>query len=91
MVVALVTYLVFPWLLIFIGIQSKPNPPRPEITNGEFPFRLMYEVNGYQKVIEDTLIYEFDGYGADEGRGKYRKWKKRLASGNERITLLKGR
>lgn len=27
--------------------------------------------------------------GSDEGRGKYRKWKERLASGNERITLLK--
>ncbi|WP_407872243.1 hypothetical protein [Paenibacillus sp. P36] len=89
LVVAFVAYLAFPWLLIFIGIQSKPNPPRPEITYGEFPFRLKYEINGNQKVIEDTLICEFDGFGADEGRGKYRKWKRKLASGNERITLLK--
>ncbi|GJM80348.1 hypothetical protein HMSSN139_28440 [Paenibacillus sp. HMSSN-139] len=48
-----------------------------------------YEINGERKVIQDTIICEFDGFGADEGRGKYRKWKQRLASGNERITLLK--
>ncbi|MEX1029266.1 MAG: hypothetical protein WDZ91_04370 [Paenibacillaceae bacterium] len=48
-----------------------------------------YEINGQRKVIEDTLICEFDGFGSDEGRGKYRKWNQRLASGNENITLLK--
>ncbi len=78
-----------PWLLLFIGIQLGPNPPRPEITYGEFPFRLEYEINGERKVIQDTLICKFDGFGSDEGRGKYRKWKTRLASGNERLTLLK--
>ncbi|MDR9852289.1 hypothetical protein RJP21_01590 [Paenibacillus sp. VCA1] len=84
----LVAYLALPWILIFLGIHLGPNPPHPEITHGEFPFRLEYEINGERKVIRDTLICEFDGFGADEGRGKYRKWKTRLASGNERITLL---
>ncbi|CAM2777453.1 hypothetical protein PASE110613_00170 [Paenibacillus sediminis] len=88
LVIAIVAFLSLPWILIFIGIQSQPNPPRPEITYGEFPFRLEYEIKGERKVIQDTLICEFDGFGADEGRGKYRKWKKHLASGNERITLL---
>lgn len=83
-----VAYLALPWVLILIGNHSEANPPRPEITYGEFSFRLEYEINGERKVIQDTLICEFDGFGADEGRGKYRKWKKRLASGNERITLL---
>lgn len=86
---ALIAYLAWPWLLIFLGIYLEPNPPRPEITRGEFPFRLEYEINGERKVVQDTLICEFDGFGADEGRGKYRKWKRRLASGNERVTLLK--
>lgn len=89
LIVAFVVFLTFPWLAIFIGIHSQPNPPRPEITHGEFPFRLEYELNGQRKVIEDTIICDFDGFGADEGRGKYRDWKGKLASGNERITLLK--
>ncbi|NQX66672.1 hypothetical protein HQN90_11090 [Paenibacillus alba] len=87
--VAFVAFLTFPWLAIFIGIHSQPNPPRPEITHGEFPFRLEYELNGQRKVIEDTIICDFDGFGADEGRGKYRNWKVRLVSGSENVTLLK--
>lgn len=90
LIFAFIVYLSWPWLLLYIGLQLGPNPPQPEITYGEFPFRLEYEINGELKVVEDTLICEFDGFGADTGRGgKYRKWKERLASGNERITLLK--
>lgn len=63
------------------------DPPRPEMTYGEFPFRLEYEINGERVVIEDTLICEFDGYGLSGGRGKYRKWKSAFASGRERVTL----
>jgi hypothetical protein len=87
--IVFLAYYAFPWILIFIGIHLEPNPPRPQITYGEFPFRLEYEINGERKVIQDSLICEFDGFGADEGRGKYREWKQRLASGNERVTLLK--
>ena len=35
------------------------------------------------------MICEFDGFGFNEGNGKFRKWKARLKSGNNRITLLK--
>ncbi len=85
----IIGFFTLPWLAIFIGIQLQPNPPEPEITYGEFPFRLVYEINGERKVIEDTLICEYDGIGMNEGQGKYRKWKERLASGNENILLLK--
>lgn len=75
-------FFVLPWLLIYFGLQSLPNPPRPEITHAEFPFKLVYEINEERKVIQDTIICEFDGVGMDEGQGKFRKWKQRLASGN---------
>jgi hypothetical protein len=81
--------LIFPWSLIFFGGQLEPNPPRPEITYGEFPFRLEYEINGQRKVIHDVLICEFDGFGWNEGTGKYRRWEKRLVSGEQDILLLK--
>lgn len=88
-VLIIIAFFTLPWLGLYTGIQLLEDPPDPEITCGEFPFRLEYEINGEQMVIQDTLICEYDGIGSDEGRGKYRKWKKRLASGNERITLLK--
>lgn len=56
------------------------------IRYGEFPFRLEYEINGRRELIEDTLIIKYKGIGIDEGRGKFRKWEDRLASGNKNIT-----
>ena len=89
-VLGIVAYFtVLPWVTIYLGISSLPNPPRPEVTYGEFPLRLEYEINGQRKVIQDTFICENDGVGMDEGQGKYRKWKGHLASGNERLILLK--
>ncbi|MCQ4936301.1 hypothetical protein [Anaerotignum propionicum] len=86
---AIVFYVtVYPWLMIGVGINLLPNPQKPVITYGEFPFRLVYEINGETKVVEDILICEYDGIGMDEGQGKYRKWKGYLASGEERLLLL---
>lgn len=82
-------YFMFPWIAIFSGIHSESDPASPQIKYAEFPFRLEYEKNGETIVIEDTLICEYVGIRADEGRGKYRNWKQYLASGKERITLYK--
>jgi hypothetical protein len=88
-IAAIIAYfVVVPWATIALGISLMPNPPKPEITYGEFPFRLVYEINGQQKVVQDTLICEYAGIGMNEGRGKYREWKERLASGNQKILLL---
>jgi len=57
----------------------------PKIKKAEFPFKLVYEKDGEEITVEDTLICEFDGFGADEGQGIYRKWKSHYASGNEKI------
>lgn len=88
LLVLLVSYLIIPWGLIAIGSILSPNPPRPEIKYGEFPFKLVYEINGEQKTIEDTLICEYDGLNITEA-GKYLKWKRRLFSGHNGIVLLK--
>ena len=86
--VIVVYFTVLPWIMLSLGISLLPNPPKPEITYGEFPFRLEYEINGRRKVIQDTLICEYGGIGMDEGQGKYRKWIGHLASGKERLVLL---
>ena len=84
----IVFFVVSPWVMIYLGIPLLPNPPKPEITYGEFPFRLVYEINGEKKVVEDTYVCEYAGIGMDEGQGKYRKWKQYLASGKELLILL---
>lgn len=78
-----------PWLILMIGGHFSPNPASPNIVYNEFPICLEYEINGKQTKIEDVLICEFDGFGFNEGNGKFRKWKARLKSGNDRITLFK--
>ncbi len=78
----------FPWWFIAAGSWLAPNPPQPEITYAEFPFRLTYEINGEAKVIEDVIICEFNGFEMSNGGSKYRKWTSRLKSGNEEIILL---
>ena len=64
----------------------QPEPLQPEITYGEFPFRLTYELNGEIIVIEDTIICEYDG--TSDLTNTRRKWKSHLKSDNERVTLL---
>ena len=83
-----VLVLVLPFVLIDLHSLFLPNPPKPVITYGEFPFKLVYEINGEQKVIEDTVICKYDGIGIGSG-SKYRKWKSRLASGNKEVVLMK--
>ena len=72
-----------------IGGHISLNPSFPEITYSEFPICLEYEINDKLHRVEDVLICEFDGFGFNEGNGKFRKWKAQLKSGNTRITLFK--
>ena len=76
------------WFAFGGGIYFLPNPPKPTITYGEFPFRLEYEKNGNIEVIEDTIICEFDGFNVEGENGKYRKWKIYVKSTGERMIVL---
>ena len=88
--IVVVLLLCIPWLVLMIGGYLSANPPAPQATHGEFPFRLEYEIYGERFIVEDTLICDFAGFGFSTGKGeKFRKWKTQLESGNNRITLLK--
>ena len=78
-------FISFPWVGLFLHAVFQADPPMPKIKYGEFPFRIEYEINSERKVVEDTVICEFDNVERepDIGGGKYRKWKDRLASGGE--------
>jgi hypothetical protein len=71
------------------GIQ-KPDPPPPKVQYAEFPFTLTYEIDGQKKIINDTLIIEFDGYSPVNESSWQRSyiWKERYKSGESLIILL---
>lgn len=89
-IILIVLFWSIPWILFGIAGQLSPNPPTPQTKYGEFPFSLVYEIDGEIIEAKDVLICEFDGFGFSEGSGeKYRKWKSHFKSGNTRITLLR--
>lgn len=63
------------YYMLLLGGFLYPNPPKPDITYGEFPIKLTYEINGETKVIEDVIVCEYDGIETLGEAGKYRKWK----------------
>ena len=72
----LIQIFTFPLLGLF-----SPREARPEITYGEFPFRIEYELDGEVHVIEDILIVEFRGFVFSAGTmTRERSWRSRLAS-----------
>lgn len=77
-----------PWISLFLGISISPNPAKPDVLYGEFPFTLTYELDGQIQVIEDVIVCEFDGFINRGTAGKARKWHTTLKSGNEQLTLL---
>ncbi len=77
-----------PWLLIYGGIWLSPDPPKPQVTSGEFPFELVYSLDGETITINDIIVCEYDGIGMNEGVGKYIKWKSYLKSNNKENLVL---
>ncbi len=79
------------YLFVLSGAFSilMPKPPAPQITYGEFPFSITYEVDGEIKIYEDTLVCEFDGFKHYGTGGVRREWKSHLKSGNVNVCLLK--
>lgn len=73
-VIGFTAIFVLPWALIGLGILLSPNPAKPEITYGEFPFEIVYEVDGEVVTVNDVYICKYS-IGMNEGVGKYRNWK----------------
>lgn len=64
-----------PWIALKLGLVFSKEPAKPAETHGEFPYKLVYEINGKQYVSEGKFICEYGGISLNEGRGKHRTWK----------------
>jgi len=58
-----------------------PDPAEPEITEAEFPFTIVYELNGEQIIYEDAIVCKYEGIFCDTGSGKHRRWDKEYKNG----------
>ena len=72
---------------MFIITTGGTKPPQPQITYGEFPFELEYEIDGKIIKVEDVVVCKYDGVGYGDN-GKFLKWKKWILSTNEEDWLL---
>lgn len=73
---------------LFLLLQGEEQKP-PQITTGEFPFVVEYEMNGENCVIEDTVVCEFDGYDLSALTfNKPRSWNAYLKSSEEEKRLF---
>ena len=64
------------------AISRSRNSLTPTIQTGEFPFRVVYELEGERFVVEDTIICSFDGW--QQHSNNRRNWQTRLTSHPDR-------
>ena len=78
-----------PWIAIYSGAWRQPDIPAPTIKYGEFPFRLVYSIDGEIFVVEDIYVAEFEGFGWNVAHGHYRMWNGYIAgTGEDKVPVL---
>ena len=83
-----ITIISAPWLLMLGVSFLEPNPPKPAITYGEFPFSVEYRIGDEIFVVNDVVICEYDGIGWNEGIGKHYKWRQKLKNSTGENVLI---
>ncbi len=63
-----------PWGALALHSYISPGPTAPQSDYGEFPYTLVYTINGERIEVSDTYVIEYRGTGYNEGNGKYNKW-----------------
>ncbi|MBQ9624773.1 MAG: hypothetical protein IJR47_01565 [Clostridia bacterium] len=87
--VVLVILIIFalPIVMYNLVILFLPNPDKPRVTYGEFPFEITYEIDGDVKIISDIYVCKYKGVSIT-GAGKDREWECYVKSTNERNVCL---
>ena len=71
---------ILPLLFARCALSFYESPPEPEITRGEFPFVLTYEIDGEVVVVADVYVCEYLGFAFNMGMGIHRAWEGYLKS-----------
>ena len=75
-------------LVLLIDAIVFPEPEKPAVTYGEFPFTIVYEIDGEIKTIEDAYICKYGVSNNTSSMGKFRIWKMHLASNRKESSSI---
>lgn len=69
------------------------RPSRPRVEYGEFPFELVYEYNGQQYTVTETIVCDYEGISFALDGGNSRGWNCYITNNEEygRYYLERGR
>ena len=81
-------FLVLISLCMVLGYASCKRAASPSVTKAEFPFEIVYEIDGEVREVNDVFVCEFDGFGWNESAGENRRWKGYIKSSGERDLVL---
>ena len=75
-------------LLMILRFSSCASVPYPQVTEGEFPFEIVYEMDGETITVTDVYVCRFSGFSWDTGKGKHRVWDGYIKSSGESELIL---
>ena len=64
----------FIWFVGVVVFNMLDAPAKPIVEHGEFTFELVYEYNGTQVTITDTIVCDYEGYSFSLDAGNTRDW-----------------
>ena len=83
-----VIYIAGGWTIFYTGIALfYPTPESPTVTYGEFPFELVYEIDGKTIIVNDVYVCEYDGIKLNASY-KYRSWRGYIKSTGKEYVYL---
>ena len=86
--IPILLFVLFVAFLVALHIFT-PNPPKPEITYAEFPFEVVYEIDGEIITVTDVYVCEFDGFSISKASSvKQREWNGYIKSTGEEYLIL---
>lgn len=74
--ICVIIFLIFslPWLILAFHAWTAPDPEEPTVKYGEFPFELIYEINGEEVIARGSITIEHKGIICNEVGDKFNGW-----------------
>ena len=83
--IKIIAILISLWMILSLpGCASLPSP---QVTEGEFPFEIVYEIDGETVTVNDVYVCAFSGFGLNTG-GIHREWEGYIKSSGDEALIL---